>query len=309
MAEEKFISKVKIGTTNYYIKDEIARSSIEALAKGGTHFIGLAKGYNDIREGGQPQPLSNELPFTTSYTLVPYSTEPSSLIRDNTNTLKYLMTGDIVSIKGSGNSSEGKEFIFVQTDERTKGVGTWYELGANLGAFAYANKGTGQITSQSSKLIKTDIKALSGNKYVSSIDYRGMSPELVTVGTLDPEKVGDGTGGTLNELIGRISWRDDNVPVYATVNEADECLNLNMAIMDPDTIDITTTPLSTGQFTEEPSGDKSYGTILNVISNNGVNREDASSVTVATGSVGAGGTGAAVITGISAVVEVNPSAS
>ena len=250
MAEEKFISKVKIGTTNYYIKDEIARSSIEALAKGGTHFIGLAKGYNDGR--GVTQSLSNETVFTTtSYTLVPTST--GSLIRDNTDTLKYLMTGDIVSIKDSGTSSEGKEFIFVQTAEQTKGVGTWYELGANLGAFAYANEGTGTIRSTSLNLDVTDVNVLSGNKYVSSIDYRGMSPEVVTVGTLDPTKVGDGTGGTLNELIGRISWRNNNVPVYATVNEADECLNLSMAIMDPDTIDITKKSLSTGEFYEEPS--------------------------------------------------------
>lgn len=132
------ISQIKIGSTNYQIKDSVARSSIEALAKGGTHFIGLAKGYSDGR--GVTKSLSNETVFTTtSYKLVPTST--GSLIRDNTDTLKYLMTGDIVSIKDSGTSSEGKEFIFVQTAEQTKGVGTWYELGANLGAFAYANEG------------------------------------------------------------------------------------------------------------------------------------------------------------------------
>lgn len=299
-----YISQIKIGDTNYEIKDSVARSSIEALAKGGTHFIGLAKGYNDGVKTGT-QFLQNETVFTTtSYKLVPTST--GSLIRDNTDTLKYLMTGDIVSIKDSGSSSEGKEFIFVQTSEQTKGVGTWYELGANLGAFAYANSGTGTIRSTSLNLDTTNVNVLSGNKYVSNIDYEGMSPELVTVGTINPIQVGDGQG-QLNKLIGKISWRNNTIPVSANVT--DECLNLNLAIMETGTVDINTTPLSTGIFYEEPSEGHSYGTTLNVISNNGINTENALSETVATGGTSTTGEGDEIVTEISSTVTVNPSAS
>lgn len=291
------ISQIKIGSTNYQIKDSVAREAINQLNRP-IKYIGMSKGIG--ADSSNIRPIQDETHIDPSDQGKLQPTYENSLVKDNTIN-KRLTTGDVVSYLPQGGQENPREYIFIQ-DSNTPGQGNFFELVSNLGALAYVDKGKGTINSTSLHLNTTDVNVLSGDKYVSSIECEKMSQEVVTVGTLDPEKVGDGTGGTLNELIGRISWRNNTIPVSANVT--DECLNLNLAIMETDTIDITKKSLSTGEFYEEPSEDKQYATAIDVIKR--INSENALLETVATGGTSTDGEGDEIVTGISSTVIVNP---
>lgn len=123
------ISKIKIGNTEYYIKDEVARSAVS----GSITFIGITSGHYSGESPESTRPLSDGLEFSAEEKLAPYSR--GSLIRDNTFELGYLQNGDVVIQKTSDSSEyDGKEFIFVQSGA-IPGRGTWYEITRNIPSF------------------------------------------------------------------------------------------------------------------------------------------------------------------------------
>lgn len=123
------ISKIKIGNTEYYIKDEVARSAVS----GSITFIGVTSGHYSGESPESTRPLTDGLDFSTEK-LAPYST--GSLIRDNSFELGRLQNGDVVIQKTSDSSEyDGKEFIFVQPSGAAPGIGTWYEITRNIPSF------------------------------------------------------------------------------------------------------------------------------------------------------------------------------
>lgn len=123
------ISKIKIGNTEYYIKDEVARSAVS----GSITFIGITSGHYSGESPESTRPLFDGLEFSTEK-LAPYST--GSLIRDNSSRLGRLQNGDVVIQKISDSSEDdGKEFIFVQQSGAIAGIGTWYEITRNIPSF------------------------------------------------------------------------------------------------------------------------------------------------------------------------------
>ena len=122
------ISKIKIGDTVYYIKDEAARSAIS----GSVTFIGITSGYYSGESSESTRPLFDGLDFSAEEKLAPYSR--GSLIRDNTFELGRLQNGDVVIQKISDSTEDGKEFIFVQSGA-IAGIGTWYEITRNIPSF------------------------------------------------------------------------------------------------------------------------------------------------------------------------------
>lgn len=123
------ISKIKIGNTEYYIKDEVARSAVS----GSITFIGITSGHYSGESSESTRPLFDGLYFSAGKKLTPYST--GSLIRDNTSRLGSLQNGDVVIQKTSDSTEDGKEFIFVQQSGAVSGIGTWYEITRNIPSF------------------------------------------------------------------------------------------------------------------------------------------------------------------------------
>lgn len=123
------ISKIKIGNTEYYIKDEVARSAVS----GSITFIGITSGHYSGESPESTRPLFDGLYFSAGKKLTPYST--GSLIRDNTSRLGSLQNGDVVIQKTSDSTEDGKEFIFVQQSGAVSGIGTWYEITRNIPSF------------------------------------------------------------------------------------------------------------------------------------------------------------------------------
>lgn len=124
------ISKIKIGNTEYYIKDEVARSAVS----GSITFIGITSGHYLGESSGNTRPLTDGLDFSGEEKLAPYSR--GSLIRDNSSRLGSLQNGDVVIQKISDSSEyDGKEFIFIQQSGAIAGIGTWYEITRNIPSF------------------------------------------------------------------------------------------------------------------------------------------------------------------------------
>lgn len=121
MANNPLISKIKIGSTTYDIKDAVARAAMS----GGTHVIGSSS--TAITDGGNQKPTIND------NEIIP-------------------LNGDIVFYKASGSQVQEEFIFFGEWNETVSQSGKWSLLGhEGLGNLAYKNNASGSINTTAHK--------------------------------------------------------------------------------------------------------------------------------------------------------------